>query len=95
MSELNDVFCFESLQCADEALYDTDHTDLNSDFDEAELRRELLKDVRNAVPSFAPRTSASQIIQSSILSVPHRNGGICSINSIRKDSVKYPSKSFC
>lgn len=32
-------------QCADEALYDTDHTDLNSDFDEAELRRELLKDV--------------------------------------------------
>lgn len=33
-------------QCIDEALYDTDHTDLNSDFDEAELRRELLKDVR-------------------------------------------------
>lgn len=32
-------------QGADEALYDTDHTDLNSDFDEAELRRELLKDV--------------------------------------------------
>lgn len=29
----------------DEAYYDTDHTDLNSDFDEAELRRELLKDV--------------------------------------------------
>lgn len=33
------------LQCADEPVYDTDHTDLNSDFDEAELRRELLKDV--------------------------------------------------
>ncbi|XP_055377175.1 protein rhomboid [Condylostylus longicornis] len=27
-----------------EAIYDTDHTDLNSDFDESELRRELLKD---------------------------------------------------
>ncbi|GAB0098279.1 EF-hand domain-containing protein [Sergentomyia squamirostris] len=31
-------------QCADEPVYDTDHTDLNSDYDEAELRRELLKD---------------------------------------------------
>lgn len=37
-------------QFADEALYDTDHTDLNSDFDEAELRRELLKDVRRIFP---------------------------------------------
>lgn len=32
-------------QGAEEPFYDTDHTDLNSDFDEAELRRELLKDV--------------------------------------------------
>lgn len=31
-------------------MYDTDHTDLNSDFDEAELRRELLKDVSTATP---------------------------------------------
>lgn len=30
----------------EEPIYDTDHTDLNSDYDEAELRRELLKDVR-------------------------------------------------
>lgn len=26
-------------------VYDTDHTDLNSDFDESELKRDLLKDV--------------------------------------------------
>lgn len=37
-------FCF-FLQCLEEHVYDTDHTDLNSDFDEAELRRELLNDV--------------------------------------------------
>lgn len=41
----NRCFVRDCLQCADEALYDTDHTDLNSDIDEAELRRELLKDV--------------------------------------------------
>uniref|UniRef100_A0A336LIX5 CSON003669 protein n=1 Tax=Culicoides sonorensis TaxID=179676 RepID=A0A336LIX5_CULSO len=29
---------------AEEPIYDTDHTDLNSDYDEAELRKELLKD---------------------------------------------------
>lgn len=29
----------------DDRVYDTDHTDLNSDFDESELRRELLEDV--------------------------------------------------
>lgn len=33
-------------QGPEEPIYDTDHTDLNSDYDEAELRRELLKDVR-------------------------------------------------
>lgn len=32
-------------QFVDEPLYDTDHTDLNSDFDEIELKRDLLKDV--------------------------------------------------
>lgn len=33
-------------QCVDEPpIYDTDHSDLNSDFDEAELKRNLLKDV--------------------------------------------------
>lgn len=45
-------FCFPYIrlyillfQCLDERVYDTDHTDLNSDFDESELRRELLEDV--------------------------------------------------
>lgn len=33
------------LQCTNDAGYDTEHTSLNSDFDEAELRRELLRDV--------------------------------------------------
>ena len=28
----------------DDHLYETDHTDLNSDYDEAELKRELMKD---------------------------------------------------
>ncbi|XP_068148582.1 protein rhomboid isoform X2 [Drosophila tropicalis] len=31
-------------QCTNDAGYDTEHTSLNSDFDEAELRRELLRD---------------------------------------------------
>ncbi|CAD7082031.1 unnamed protein product [Hermetia illucens] len=31
-------------QCGNEPVYDTDHTELNSDYDEAEYRRELLKD---------------------------------------------------
>ncbi|XP_055841546.1 protein rhomboid [Episyrphus balteatus] len=31
-------------QCGNDGVYDTDHTDLNSEFDEAELRRELLRD---------------------------------------------------
>lgn len=35
------------MQGQDEPIYDTDHTDLNSDFDEVELRAELLKDVSN------------------------------------------------
>lgn len=33
------------MQCTNDAGYDTEHTSLNSDFDEAELRRELLRDV--------------------------------------------------
>lgn len=33
------------MQGLDDRVYDTDHTDLNSDFDESELRRELLEDV--------------------------------------------------
>lgn len=37
---------YSASQCIDEpAIYDTDNTDLNSDFDEAELKRNLLKDV--------------------------------------------------
>lgn len=39
------VFFFILLQGLDDHVYDTDHTDLNSDFDESELRRELLEDV--------------------------------------------------
>lgn len=39
------IKCISFLQHIDERVYDTDHTDLNSDFDESELRRELLKDV--------------------------------------------------
>ncbi|CAD7003777.1 unnamed protein product [Ceratitis capitata] len=31
-------------QCTNDAGYETEHTSLNSDFDEAELRRELLRD---------------------------------------------------
>lgn len=33
-------------QCPEgEPVYETDHTDLNSEYDEAELRKELMKDV--------------------------------------------------
>lgn len=45
--DANVLFSFVSLpfQHIDERAYDTDHTDLNSEFDESEVRRELLKDV--------------------------------------------------
>ena len=33
-------------QCGDgEPVYETDHTDLNSEYDEVEMRKELMKDV--------------------------------------------------
>ncbi|KAH8408126.1 hypothetical protein KR222_009656 [Zaprionus bogoriensis] len=35
--------------CTNDAGYDTEHTSLNSDFDEAELRRELLRDVSRRI----------------------------------------------
>lgn len=38
-----------SLSRAAEQLYDTDHTDLGSELDEAEIRRELMHDVRFAL----------------------------------------------
>lgn len=41
-----------SLSRAAEPLYDTDHTDLGSELDEAEIRRELMHDVRNTVTFF-------------------------------------------
>lgn len=46
-------------------MYDTDHTDLNSDFDEAELRRELLKDV-SAQPSRISPTATAHLITFSL-----------------------------
>lgn len=46
------------LQCIDEPpIYDTDHTDLNSDFDEAELKRDLLKDVSDVRQNVDPSTN--------------------------------------
>lgn len=47
---LNDENIIYFFQGPEEPIYDTDHTDLNSDYDEAELRRELLKDVRIHLP---------------------------------------------
>lgn len=80
-------------QGADEALYDTDHTDLNSDFDEAELRRELLKDV---IAMFLFRSYIrGSLTRIHIPEQKNRNGGTCSTSSIRRDSAKYPSRSSC
>lgn len=68
-------------QCADEALYDTDHTDLNSDFDEAELRRELLKDVSEihvwvSTTVTNPLTRILTHTEMAALVRPVRSGGI-------------------
>lgn len=56
-------------------VYDTDHTDLNSDFDESELKRDLLRDV-----------SSNQTIQRTVFFFispfshsMNRNGGSYSI----------------
>lgn len=46
---INFLFLFIYKQGLDDRVYDTDHTDLNSDFDESELRRELLQDVSKNV----------------------------------------------
>ncbi|GBP18135.1 hypothetical protein EVAR_12916_1 [Eumeta japonica] len=43
-----------SISRAAEPLYDTDHTDLGSELDEAEIRRELLHDAKRARASAGP-----------------------------------------
>ncbi|KAL5292849.1 RHBDL3.2 family protein [Megaselia abdita] len=47
-------------------VYDTDHTDLNSDFDESELKRDLLKDVSTKSNNRNPFSFHSFILSSCI-----------------------------
>ncbi|KAH8317165.1 hypothetical protein KR074_000100 [Drosophila pseudoananassae] len=42
-------------QCTNDAGYETEHTSLNSDFDEAELRRELLRDFVMKTNMYSPQ----------------------------------------
>lgn len=59
----NNFFQFQ----LDDNVYDTDHTDFNSDFDESELRRELLQDVCNKFKLTQKKKIVKMILDASVI----------------------------
>lgn len=85
-------------------VYDTDHTDLNSDFDESELKRDLLKDVSNINqtmeilnihPFILNRNGGSYLTWWEFEDILFQKLTFLYFSLILKDSVKSRWTSFC